>query len=80
MSNRQHILMLLLAAVIILFLLWLSGCSSKQTAVDLQYVNGCYFNVKGMTTEQSKTLEQEWNLNPPCDVKIENSSHQGQKK
>jgi hypothetical protein len=57
MSQREHILMLLLAVLVILLLLCLSGCqSSKQTKYQVRYVKGCVIELAVVTADSAHKI------------------------
>ncbi len=57
MSQREHILMLILGVFLILLLLCLSGCTAtKQTKYQVRYTKGCAIDVSVVTAESAQRI------------------------
>lgn len=59
----------------LLVLLMLTGCASKQMAINVDYSDGCHFRLEGVSSEQATKLEREWKLEPPCKVELKSESN-----
>jgi hypothetical protein len=50
-------------------MLWLMlGCTSQQKVYEATYSDGCYFNIKKMSSEQAADMQQKWDFKG-CEVR-----------
>jgi len=75
-GGLEEYLLLIIGTFLIILILWmLTGCASKQMAINVDYSDGCHFRLEGVSSEQAAKLESDWKMQPPC--KVESKSESG---
>jgi len=75
---EEYILVAIVLVFLLLTLIFLNGCASKQTAVKLEYTDGCHFRLENISSAQAARIQKDWGIEPPCT--INNSEEIGGKK
>ena len=65
---EDYILIAIFIIGILLALFILTSCATKQTAVKLEYTDGCRFMIEGISNKQAASMEKEWSMKPPCTI------------
>ena len=77
---EDYILVAIVLVFLLLTLIFLNGCASKQTAVKLEYTDGCRFTIEVISNKQAASMEQEWSMKPPCTINNSEQSGLGAEK
>lgn len=73
MNQRFHIAMLIVAILIILLLLCLGGCASKNQSINLVWHDGeCLLWVEGISAEQAGNMSKEWAFGD-CEIRVDSA-------
>ena len=71
MTRHCHIAMLVVAILIILILLCLGGCATRQQSAQVIWNDGqCLLFVDGISAEQAGLISRDWEFKN-CEVKVE---------